>query len=80
MDGNISVSTSFTPDHASDLLRGRFVIPAEEVQRALSSSSMRMEDLLMSLIQPASRLARPPVSGYHVGWEGGRCELGAWGS
>ena len=54
----------------TSLLRGRFKIPADEVQRALASQqfgSSRMEDLLFALIQPAASLARPPVSGYHVG-------------
>ena len=54
----------------TSLLRGRFMIPADEVQRALASQqygSSRMEDLLFALIQPAALLARSPVSGYHVG-------------
>lgn len=52
---------------AENTLQGRFVIPAHEVANHLAASSMTMQQFLSSLIKPASQLARPPVSGYHVG-------------
>lgn len=55
---------------ADDILKRRFLIPADEVQQLLAAIGQgggTLEDLLFSLIQPASRLARPPVSNYYVG-------------
>ncbi|GAX75082.1 hypothetical protein CEUSTIGMA_g2526.t1 [Chlamydomonas eustigma] len=53
-----------------DLLQGRFMIPAQEVSTLVTANHMRVEELLSSLIKPASHLARPPISGYHVGAAG----------
>ncbi|PNH02207.1 Cytidine deaminase [Tetrabaena socialis] len=55
--------------HAADRspLKGRFRIPAPEVTQLLESSGLSLEELLFSLIGPASQLARPPISGFHVG-------------
>ncbi|GFR47539.1 hypothetical protein Agub_g9261 [Astrephomene gubernaculifera] len=48
-------------------LKGRFVVPAEEVRQLLASSGKTLEELLHSLITPASKLAWPPISGFCVG-------------
>lgn len=59
-------------------LSGRFKIPHAEVQAHLSQHGLAIESFLVSLIRPASKLARPPVSGYYVGcvrWLG----LWVWG-
>ncbi|GLC36867.1 hypothetical protein PLESTB_000184200 [Pleodorina starrii] len=48
-------------------LKGRFMIPAAEVRQLLDTSGDTLEEMLFSLIKPASKLARPPISGYHVG-------------
>ncbi|EFJ49738.1 cytidine deaminase [Volvox carteri f. nagariensis] len=48
-------------------LKGRFMIPAAEVRQLLNASGNTVEELLFSLITPASKLARPPISGYRVG-------------
>lgn len=48
-------------------LRGRYSIPAKEVRKHLERIGQSMDEFLLSLIQPASRLAKPPVSGFHVG-------------
>lgn len=59
-------------------LSGRFRIPHAEVQAHLSQHGLAIESFLVSLIRPASKLARPPVSGYYVGcvrcngWRGWR--------
>ncbi|PNW73736.1 hypothetical protein CHLRE_13g570550v5 [Chlamydomonas reinhardtii] len=52
----------------SSPLKGRFVLPAAEWQQLLASHPGKSpEEVLFSLITPASKLARPPISGYHVG-------------
>ncbi|GIL51139.1 hypothetical protein Vafri_7206 [Volvox africanus] len=48
-------------------LKGRFMIPAAEVRQLLDARGNNFEELLFSLITPASKLARPPISGYFVG-------------
>lgn len=63
-------SCSATPITLSDninALKGRFMVPAAEVQQLLEASGKTHEELLFSLITPASKLARPPISGYYVG-------------
>ncbi len=59
----------------TDPVEGSFMIPAQEVQRLMSQQGLSMEEFLMSLIQPASRLARSPISGYHVGWVQERAKI-----
>ncbi|KAI8466838.1 MAG: cytidine and deoxycytidylate deaminase zinc-binding region-domain-containing protein [Monoraphidium minutum] len=58
-----------------------FVLEAPEVQRLLRERGCSMDVLLLSLLEPAARLARPPISNYHVGAVGlapsGRVYLGA---
>jgi hypothetical protein len=54
-----------------DVLRGRFRIPADEVaqlrrERNIDSDD-KLNDFLMSLVQPASQMARPPISNFRVG-------------
>uniref|UniRef100_A0A7S2QT29 Uncharacterized protein n=1 Tax=Chlamydomonas chlamydogama TaxID=225041 RepID=A0A7S2QT29_9CHLO len=68
--GNSSVASVTAPAVASEdtsALRGRFVIPAEEVKQLVAQQGGSVEELLFSLIKPAALLARPPISGYHVG-------------
>lgn len=48
-------------------LGSRFTIPAPEVKKTLEETGMAVEELLTSLIIPASKLARPPISNYYVG-------------
>ncbi|KAG1668590.1 hypothetical protein FOA52_007325 [Chlamydomonas sp. UWO 241] len=64
-----SVSGSGAPA-ASCPLKGRFMLPALEVAQLMQASGQTMDQFLASLIKPASMLARPPVSGYHVGAAG----------
>jgi hypothetical protein len=53
---------------ASDILAGRFMIPADEVKRHMQEGNMTIEEFLFSLIQPATYLARnTPISGFKVG-------------
>jgi len=49
-------------------LAGRFHVPAPEVQAWLQQAGCSMDQLLLQLTHPASRLARPPISNFHVGW------------
>jgi cytidine deaminase len=44
-----------------------FRIDASEVRELLAERGCTMDALLLSLLRPAARLARPPVSNYHVG-------------
>jgi cytidine deaminase len=53
------------------MLTSSFIIPAHDVQSLMKRRrNMDVESLLTSLIQPASALARPPISNYHVGAAG----------
>jgi cytidine deaminase len=57
-------------------LRGRFYIPADEAKALLVKrgvdSTAALHAYLLSLVKPASALARPPISGFTVGCvEGG---------
>lgn len=49
------------------MLKGRFLIPADEVQQLIKDSGLGVKEWLFSLIGPASKMARPPISGYYVG-------------
>jgi hypothetical protein len=51
---------------AAPPLRG-FRLAPDEVQALLAARACSMDTLLLSLLEPAARLARPPVSNYHVG-------------
>jgi hypothetical protein len=44
-----------------------FCIPAAAVQQLLETSGVSMDTLLLAFLEPASALARPPISSYHVG-------------
>mmetsp|Transcript_22060 Transcript_22060/g.61223 ORF Transcript_22060/g.61223 Transcript_22060/m.61223 type:complete len:427 (-) Transcript_22060:11-1291(-) len=57
------------------ITRGRFVLEAEEVQELMDTTGLSQDELLVHLVNPASTLARPPVSLFHVGAVG----LGASG-
>lgn len=46
----------------------KFWLPAVEVQQLLKDNNMTEDELLHSLITPASSLARPPISSFHVGY------------
>jgi hypothetical protein len=50
-----------------NLLSGRFFIPRTEVDAFQAQHAIDTERLLEALIQPASLLARTPVSSYNVG-------------
>jgi len=58
---------------AADLcpLKGRFYIPADEVKQLFAekgiSGQQKTYEFLMSLVQPASALARTPISKFNVG-------------
>lgn len=52
------------------MMNGRFVIPAEEVSELIKRRNVSIDAILTHLIQPASALARPPISKYHVGAAG----------
>lgn len=56
-----------TSSSEQDPVRGRFVIPKEEVQASMRAQGLSLEEFLMSLIKPASREAKTPISGFHVG-------------
>lgn len=43
------------------------MLPADEAKELMARSGLSVEEWLYTLITPASRLARPPISGYHVG-------------
>ncbi|XP_062149361.1 cytidine deaminase 1-like [Alnus glutinosa] len=45
----------------------RFVIPASEVESMAQDSKLTVLQLLPTLVPSAQRLARPPISRYHVG-------------
>jgi hypothetical protein len=53
------------------VLRGRFRIPADEVAQLRKEHNIdtddKLNEFLMSLVQPASEMARPPISNFHVG-------------
>ncbi|KXZ49237.1 hypothetical protein GPECTOR_22g829 [Gonium pectorale] len=48
-------------------LKGRFMIPRDEFEALLVERGHTLEEFLFSLITPASRLARTPISGFYVG-------------
>ena len=45
----------------------KFWLEADDVQQLLQDNHMSEDELLQSLITPASSLARPPISSFHVG-------------
>jgi cytidine deaminase len=58
------------------VLEGRFALTPEQVKHVLSTHQCSTDELLTLLISPASKLARPPISSFHVGAVG----LGASGA
>ena len=44
-----------------------FSIEKSEVQRLMAEHNLTLEQLLRALVQPASKLARPPISNFYVG-------------
>ena len=65
--------TTFGPGLCID---GRFALTPEQVKELLTMQQCSVDDLLTLLITPASKLARPPISSFHVGAVG----LGASGA
>lgn len=57
--GGVSLDPESTPS--------TFYIPAGEVRRLLQQHGIDEDALLRALIRPASRLARPYISKFHVG-------------
>jgi hypothetical protein len=55
------------PVVAPGVLGGKFMLQPEEVQQLMQQYSVGENELLQMLITPASQLARPPISSYHVG-------------
>ncbi|DBB08789.1 hypothetical protein WJX82_003795 [Trebouxia sp. C0006] len=55
------------PEKQSNKGWEKFWLEATEVQDLLKENKMTEDDLLQSLITPASSLARPPISSFHVG-------------
>lgn len=51
-------------------LEGSFVLPASRVEELKKEFGVNTDDLLRALITPASELARPPISSFHVGAAG----------
>ena len=49
-------------------LNGKFVVPAERASQLQEELGMTSDELIKSLITPASALARPPISTFHVGY------------
>lgn len=45
----------------------KFWLEADDVQQLLQDNHVNEDELLQSLITPASSLARPPISSFHVG-------------
>lgn len=52
---------------APGILGGKFRLAPEEVQALLKEHKLTEDQLLQLLITPASQLARPPISSFHVG-------------
>ncbi|KAL3132799.1 hypothetical protein ABBQ38_006726 [Trebouxia sp. C0009 RCD-2024] len=73
----VESSPQGAPEVGTSTSRGweKFWLEANEVADLLKQNNMSTDDLLQSLITPASSLARPPISSYHVGAVG----LGASG-
>ena len=58
-------------DDVASLINGKFVISADEVGLLMKRHpTASLDQVLFSFIQPAAKLARPPVSNYHVGAAG----------
>jgi len=49
------------------VLDDRFVLPPEKVIQLQEELDMTIDELLRAMITPASSLARPPISSFHVG-------------
>ena len=62
----IKAVLQLTEKHGPPCLR--FCLERHEVERLLEEKATTIEALLVQLIQPASLMARPPISSYHVGW------------
>ncbi|GMH39076.1 hypothetical protein BSKO_06974 [Bryopsis sp. KO-2023] len=51
----------------SPISSGSYYVSPAEVKGLMSSNKLSGEQLLRALIEPAGNLARPPISGFHVG-------------
>ena len=67
---------SESPTQLGILAEGRFRLDADAVQELQQEHGLSEDQLLAMLITSASKLARPPISSYHVGAVG----LGASGA
>ena len=52
---------------AAQAVRGRFYIPAEEVQQLKDAANCTIDTLMLAMLEEASQSARPPISHYQVG-------------
>lgn len=52
---------------SAGVFNGKFSLPSQEVVSLMEENSLTEDELLQLLITPASLLARPPVSSFHVG-------------
>lgn len=65
LNSHSAVSTAVATEAAAPL--GSFKIEAAAVQQLLQQRQCSMDALMLSLMQPAAKLARPAISSYHVG-------------
>ncbi len=65
----VHVAQQLPPRVALDCpLKGRFVVPAEEASLGVDGRTLeQVQAHLFSLVEPASALARPPISNFSVG-------------
>lgn len=65
-----AIHSSVSENNDMDLrigLEGKFVLPASRVEELKDEFGVTTDELLRALITPASALARPPISSFHVG-------------
>jgi len=65
-----SGETTATTSDLSVGLDGSFVLPGSRVEELKKEFGIDTDELLRALITPASALARPPISSFHVGAAG----------
>ena len=65
----VDSSPQDAPESETSTSRGweKFYLESNEVADLLKENNMSKDELLQSLITPASCLARPPISSFHVG-------------
>ncbi len=50
------------------VLDDQFVLSADKVAELQEQFGMTIDELLVAMITPASAMARPPISSFHVGY------------